>query len=65
MNDMRVKSDMKLFRRYFALSMGTQILIFMALGVVAGILFGQRIVVVQPLGDLFIRLLMMAAIPLA
>ena len=64
MNDMRVKSDMKLFRRYFALSMGTQILIFMALGVVAGILFGQRIVVVQPLGDLFIRLLMMAAIPL-
>jgi len=36
----------------------------MGLGVVAGIIFGERATVVQPLGDLFIRLLMMAAIPL-
>lgn len=36
----------------------------MVVGVVAGMLVGERAVVVQPLGDLFIRLLLMAAIPL-
>ncbi len=36
----------------------------MSAGVAAGIVFGARAQVVQPLGDLFIRLLMMAAIPL-
>lgn len=53
-----------LYRRYLDLSIGVKILIFMALGVLAGVVFGERAAVVQPLGDLFIRLLMMAAIPL-
>jgi Na+/H+-dicarboxylate symporter len=53
-----------LYGRYSRLSLGVKILIFMALGVIAGVLFGERATVVQPLGDLFIRLLMMAAIPL-
>jgi len=41
-----------------------KILLFMVLGVIAGIIFGEQATVVQPLGDLFIRLLMMAVIPL-
>jgi Na+/H+-dicarboxylate symporter len=36
----------------------------MVVGLLAGIIFGERAKVVQPVGDLFIRLLMMAAIPL-
>ncbi len=44
--------------------LGTQILLGMVLGAGAGVLFGPRTEVVEPLGDLFIRLLLMAAIPL-
>ena len=36
----------------------------MILGAVCGILFGEQTQIVEPLGDLFIRLLLMAAIPL-
>ena len=36
----------------------------MVLGAGAGVAFGERAVVLEPLGDLFIRLLLMAAIPL-
>lgn len=54
----------QLFGRYRRLSLGIKILLFMALGIAAGIAFGERSRIVQPLGDLFIRLLMMAAIPL-
>lgn len=57
-------SPIELYQRYRKLSLGTKILIFMVIGVVAGIVFGERATVVQPLGDLFIRLLMMAAFPL-
>ncbi len=53
-----------LYRRYRQLSLGVKILIFMGIGVVAGVVFGEQALVVQPLGDLFIRLLLMAAIPL-
>jgi len=53
-----------LYQRYQRLSLGVKILIFMGVGVLAGIVFGERAVIVQPLGDLFIRLLMMAVIPL-
>jgi Na+/H+-dicarboxylate symporter len=53
-----------LYRRYRELSLGVKILLFMSAGVVAGIVAGERAQVVQPLGDLFIRLLMMAVIPL-
>lgn len=50
--------------RYRQLSPGVKILLFMAVGVVAGIAAGERAGVVQPVGDLFIRLLMMAVVPL-
>ncbi len=53
-----------LYQRYRRLSLGVKILIFMVLGVIVGIAFGVRATALQPLGDLFIRLLMMAVIPL-
>jgi len=53
-----------LYQRYRRLSLGVKILIFMVLGVVVGIVVGERATIVQPVGDLFIRLLMMAVIPL-
>jgi Na+/H+-dicarboxylate symporter len=53
-----------IYQRYRRLSLGVKIIIFMGVGLLAGIIFGERAQVVQPVGDLFIRLLMMAAIPL-
>ncbi len=50
--------------RYRKLSLGLRILLFMGIGVLAGLVFGERAAIVQPVGDLFIRLLLMAAIPL-
>ncbi len=46
------------------LGLGTKILIGMVVGAGAGIVFREQATVVEPIGDLFIRLLMMAAIPL-
>ena len=51
-------------QRYRQLSLGARILVWMVIGVIAGLVLGERAVAVQPLGDLFIRLLVMAAIPL-
>ena len=53
-----------IYQRYRRLSLGAKILIFMGLGVASGLVFGEGATVVEPLGDLFIRLLLMAAIPL-
>jgi len=44
--------------------LGAQILLGMLLGAAGGAVFGSRAQMVEPLGDLFIRLLLMAAIPL-
>lgn len=44
--------------------LGTKILVGMVIGAAAGALFGEGTGVVEPVGDLFIRLLLMAAIPL-
>ena len=44
--------------------LGTKILIGMVVGAAAGVVFRDRATIVEPVGDLFIRLLMMAAIPL-
>ncbi|MFC1556603.1 dicarboxylate/amino acid:cation symporter [candidate division KSB1 bacterium] len=41
-----------------------KILIYLIIGIAAGIIFGEKALVVEPIGTLFIRLLMMAAIPL-
>ena len=50
--------------RYRRLSLGVKILLFMAVGVAVGIAAGERAGIAQPAGDLFIRLLMMAVVPL-
>ncbi len=52
------------FQRYRESSLGVKILLFMGIGLAAGLVFGERAQAAQPLGDLFIRLLVMAAIPL-
>jgi Na+/H+-dicarboxylate symporter len=44
--------------------LGTQVLLGMIGGVLAGAVLGQRVSVVQPVGDLFIRLLVLAVVPL-
>ena len=49
---------------YKGLSLGVKILIWMGIGILAGIIFGEKAMVVKPVGDLFIKLLLMAAIPL-
>ncbi len=46
------------------MGLGTQMFIGMILGSVLGAVLGERATVVQPIGDLFIRLLVLAAIPL-
>ena len=46
------------------MGLGTQILIGMVLGSCLGAVLGERVTVIQPVGDLFIRLLVLAAIPL-
>jgi len=58
------QKSLSFYQRYRKLSLGTKILIYLVIGIVAGIIFGERAKIVQPIGDLFIRLLMMAAIPL-
>jgi len=60
------KNDAKLslYTRYRRLALGVKILIFMSLGVLVGALVGEKAQVVHPVGAIFIRMLMMAAIPL-
>ena len=53
-----------IFSRYTRLGLGVRILIWMLIGAGAGLALGERAAVVEPLGTLFIKLLMMAAIPL-
>ena len=53
-----------LFARYRRLSLGVRILIFMVLGVIVGLIAGERAIILQPVGDMFIRLLLLVAVPL-
>ena len=52
------------FQRYKNMSLGIKILVWMAIGVVVGLIFEERALIVDPIGQLFINLLLMAAIPL-
>lgn len=47
-----------------SMGLGTRILVGMIVGSVLGAIAGERVVALQPVGDLFIRLLVLAAIPL-
>lgn len=53
-----------LWRRYRGHSIGTQIFIGMAIGAILGICMGPSVEYLKPAGDIFIRLLVMTAIPL-
>lgn len=46
------------------MGLGTRVLIGMGVGALGGALLGERASVVQPVGDLFIRLLVLATVPL-
>lgn len=52
------------WRWYRQRSIGTQIFIGMAVGVIVGLWMGPAAASLKPIGDIFIRLLIMAAIPL-
>src|SRR5579872_656566 len=52
------------FGWYRSLSIGTKIFIGMGVGVIVGVVLGPSAAAVKPLGDWFISLLIMAAIPL-
>ncbi len=53
-----------LYQRYRKLSIGVKILIFLVIGIIIGLIFREDALILEPIGELFIRLLMMAAIPL-
>ncbi|HIL90369.1 MAG: dicarboxylate/amino acid:cation symporter [bacterium] len=46
------------------IGLGTQILIGMGVGSALGVFLGEQVEVIQPIGDLFIRVLVLAAVPL-
>lgn len=58
------RKDNGFFGFYTNRSLGLKILIWMGIGISAGVLFGEKATVVAPVGELFIRLLLMAAVPL-
>lgn len=51
-------------RRLGPMGLGTRILLGMVVGGVLGAVLGDRILFLEPLGDLFVRLLILAAVPL-
>ena len=50
--------------RGYGIGLGTQILIGMSVGSALGVFLGEQVEVIQPIGDLFIRMLVLAAVPL-
>lgn len=50
--------------RLGAMGLGTRILLGMVFGGLLGAVLGERILFIEPLGDLFVRLLILAAVPL-
>ena len=49
---------------WFRQQLYTQIFICIAVGIILGLAFGEKVTVIQPIGDIFIRLLMMLIVPL-
>ncbi|MEM8936093.1 MAG: dicarboxylate/amino acid:cation symporter [Pseudomonadota bacterium] len=62
--DKKAKTNDGVFSLYTNRSLGLKILIWMGIGILAGVIFGERATIVAPVGDLFIKLLLMAAVPL-
>ena len=53
-----------MFKFYKKLSFATRILVWMLIGAIFGLIFREKAVIVKPVGDIFLQLLVMAAIPL-
>ncbi|MHC5064219.1 MAG: dicarboxylate/amino acid:cation symporter [Planctomycetota bacterium] len=53
-----------MIRAYWHMPAGWKILLWLGLGLIIGMLLGESALVLQPAGDLFLRLLLMAAVPL-
>lgn len=53
-----------MLKKYFKIPFATRVLIWMLLGALAGLYFGEEILIVKPIGIGFLNLLIMAAIPL-
>jgi Na+/H+-dicarboxylate symporter len=49
---------------WFRQQLYTQIFICIVAGIILGLVFGEKVTVIQPIGDIFIRLLMMLIVPL-
>jgi Na+/H+-dicarboxylate symporter len=57
-------SGKKWYRWYFGFNLLYRILIGLVLGVILGLVFREKILWIQPLGDLFVRLLKMIMMPI-
>jgi len=55
---------MILVKKWNELELHTKILIGLLLGIIVGVIFGEKTVVIEPIGQLFIRLIRMVIIPL-
>ncbi len=51
-------------KAYYKLSFATRVLIWMLVGAIVGVIFGEDILFLKPIGEIFLQLLVMAAIPL-
>ena len=49
---------------YFNISFASRVLIWMVIGSVLGVIFGEQVLFLKPIGEIFLQLLVMAAIPL-
>ncbi len=49
---------------WFRQQLYTQIFVCIVIGIILGLVFGEKVTVIQPIGDIFIRLLMMLIVPL-
>ncbi len=54
----------KLLRPYWNLSLASRILIWMLAGALLGLVMGEEVMWLKPIGEIFLRLLILAAIPL-
>lgn len=59
-----IKALKGIIRGYFSIGLASRVLIWMALGALAGIFLGPRVLFLKPVGELFLNLLILAAIPL-
>ena len=53
-----------MLKHYLKLPFATRILLWMLIGAILGVVFGKQVLFLKPIGEIFLQLLVMAAIPL-